>query len=496
MSDFYKDRSSHCSGLRSWGLGLVAGLTAWSCAGTKPKRQASENRKPNVVLFYVDDMGWSDLSSSGNDFYESPAIDSLRAKSVNFTNAYSNCTVCSPSRASLLTGKYTARLRVTDWIPGHRFPFAKMASPDWTKQLKLSEQTLAEVLKGEGYVTASFGKWHLGETESLFPEQQGFDINIGGNAKGHPKSYFSPYHNPQIENGPAGEYLTDRLAKEVSKFIEANKDTAFFAYMPFYQVHTPLKAKKELEEYFSKKETVSGRWTNVTYAAMVKSTDEAVEKVMETLRKKKLLENTLVIFASDNGGLVRTIKGAKITSNYPLRAGKGSMYEGGVRVPMFMYWKGRLPEGKTINEPVMGMDIFPTVLGALGLAPSSENIDGENLLPLLEGDSLGRDAVFFHYPHYHPGGAVPYSAVRQGDWKLIHVIEENRYELYNLKEDLAESDDLSATETRRVASMRRTLDAWRTKVGAQMPVKNPDFDAGKSRHPYYAQPAKTFALRK
>ncbi|BDD07437.1 sulfatase [Aureibacter tunicatorum] len=464
---------------------LLTGLMASSCiSSSSDQKHAEVKQKPNVVVFYVDDLGWSDLPSSGNDYHESPVIDSLRGQSVDFINAYSNCTVSSPSRASLLTGKYPSTTNITDWIPGHKFKYAKMDIPDWQQFLPLEETTMADKLRSCGYVTASYGKWHLGEEEDYYPEHQGFDINFGGNSKGHPKSYFSPYHNPQIPDGPEGEYLTDRLAREASSFIESHQDTSFFLYMPFYQVHTPLKAKKELEEYFENKKSESSRWQNATYAAMVKSTDEAIGHVMKMLDSLNLTENTLVFFASDNGGLTHTIKGDTITSNYPLREGKGSMYEGGVKVPMFMYWKGHFSQARKVSEPVMGMDIFPTVLEAIGEANDLE-MDGLSLLPLAEGKDIDRDAIYFHYPHYHPGGAVPYSSMRQGDFKLIHIIEENRYELYNLNKDIGESTNLAESHQGTVEEMIRKLEGWKESTQAQMPQINSEFAPEKSKHPYY-----------
>jgi len=422
--------------------------------------------KPNFVVLLADDLGWADLGCTGSRLYETPHLDRLAAGGVRFAQAYSACTVCSPTRAALLTGKYPARLRVTDWIPGHARPKAKLRVPDWTKHLPPEEVTLAEALGAAGYVSASIGKWHLGG-EAYFPEKHGFGANLGGSHRGQPPSYFSPYGIPTLPDGPPGEYLTDREGEEAARFIERNKDRPFFLYVPFHAVHTPLQAKKELIEKYQRKESAegSGRFKPV-YAAMIESLDAAVGRILEALEKSGVAGRTVVVFTSDNGGLVSS------TSNRPLRAGKGSWYEGGVRVPLIVRGPGIGPAGSVRETPVITMDLYPTLLEMAGLkVPAGHVVDGMSLAPLLRGSGgLSRAALFWHYPHYHPGGATPYGAVRRGDLKLIESYEDGSLELYDLARDAGESENLAARE------LRDLLAEWRRSVGAQMPAPNPDYD--------------------
>ncbi|HLF95418.1 MAG TPA: sulfatase, partial [Planctomycetota bacterium] len=289
----------------------------------------SQADPPNVVVILVDDLGWTDLGCFGSPFYETPHIDRLAAQGMRFTHAYSACTVCSPTRASLMTGKYPARLHVTDWIAGHARPKAKLKVPDWTKHLALEETTVAEALKAAGYATASIGKWHLGPP-AHFPEKQGFDLNRGGCDKGQPPSYFSPYRIPTLEEGEKGEYLTDRLTTEALAFLDSNKDRPFLLHFPHYGVHTPLQAKKAVVEKYQAKAKAGADHRNAAYAAMIESVDDSVGRIVAKIEELKLSSRTLIVFTSDNGGLLQS------TSNRPLRAGKGSAYEGGVRVPMIV----------------------------------------------------------------------------------------------------------------------------------------------------------------
>ena len=289
---------------------------------------AKDEQKPNIILFYVDDLGWTDLGCYGSDLYETPNIDKLAHEGIKFTNAYSACTVCSPSRAALMTGKYPARLHLTDWIQGHKRPNAKLKVPDWQMYLDTTEVTIAEALKKTGYVTANFGKWHLGDTPEYWPENQGFDVNIGGYRWGAPGSYFFPYHGnkrdkmhpPNLENGTEGEYLTDRLTDEAISFIKQEKDRPFFIYFPHYAVHTPIQAHDSLVQYYQAKVSDSSRHTNATYAAMIHSMDHSLGRLRTTLEELQLDMRTVIFFTSDNGGLELR----NITDNGALRAGKGS----------------------------------------------------------------------------------------------------------------------------------------------------------------------------
>ncbi len=436
---------------------------------------AAEKPKLNFVFILADDLGWTDLSCYGSKFYETPNLDKLASQGMKFTQAYSACTVCSPTRASFLTGKYPARLHVTDWITGHKRPNAKLVPPDWTMHLPGDETTIAQVLKSVGYATASIGKWHLGD-EEFYPKRFGFDENIGGFNKGSPPSYFSPYKNPFLIDGPDGEYLTDRLAEETVGFIKRNKDKPFFIYLPHYAVHTPIQAKPEVIEKYRKKIKPGDAQNDPAYAALVESLDDSVGRIMSALDDLKLAERTVIIFTSDNGGLIPK------TSNAPLRVGKGSAYEGGVRVPLIVRWPGAAKPGSQSDAPVMSIDFYPTLLEMAGVTDAPNHTsDGENLVPLLkQSGKPKRTTLFWHYPHYHPGGATPYGAIRDGDFKLIQFYETGGFELYNLKEDIGETNNLAKKMGAKIGELNKQLDLWRRNVGAQMPLPNPNYDPTKS----------------
>jgi arylsulfatase A-like enzyme len=431
--------------------------------------EAAGGTKPNFVFILVDDMGQRDLSCYGSTIYETPNTDRLASQGVRFTDGYAACPVCSPTRASILTGKYPARLHLTDWIAGHKRPFAKLAVPDWTQYLPLEEVTIAEALKPAGYVSASIGKWHLGGPQYR-PGTQGFDLNFGGDHRGQPPSYFWPYNIPLIKDGRPGEYMTDRLTDEALRFIESNKDKPFFLYLTHYAVHTPLQAKKDLtEKYLAKGRPAKGP-NGATYAAMIASVDESVGRVMAKLDELGIADRTVVFFMSDNGGL------ASVTSNAPLRAGKGTMYEGGIREPWIVRWPGVVKPGTTCSVPVSSIDFYPTILEMAGMRPDRKQVlDGLSIMPLLkQSGTLEREALYWHYPHYHlttPGGAI-----RCGDLKLIEYYEDGKLELYDLKNDLSEKTDLAAKMPDKAAELRKKLDDWRKAVGAQMPTPNPSYD--------------------
>ncbi|HEY3323622.1 MAG TPA: sulfatase [Planctomycetota bacterium] len=433
---------------------------------------SADARKPNIVFILIDDMGWSDLGCTGSDLFQTPNIDKLAARGMRFTNAYSTCTVCSPTRASILTGQYPARLHLTDWIPGHERPKAPLKIPDWTQKLTHDQPTIAELLKRSGYVSASIGKWHLGKE---FPTDFGFDLNVGGCHMGQPPSYFAPYKIPTMKEGPDGEYLTDRQTDEACRFIESSKDKPFFLYFPYYCVHTPLQAKKALIEEYAAKIKPDSRHKNAKYAAMIQTLDKGIGKLLAKLDELKIADNTIVIFTSDNGGLLQS------TSNVPLRAGKGSAYEGGVRVPLIVLWPGVTPAGSLCEEPVISVDHVPTLMELAQVEVGQAQIcDGVSLTPLLRNpkEKLKRDAIFWHYPHYHPGGATPYSAVRAGDWRLVEFFTDNHVELYNLKDDVGEKNDLSEKMPEKTSELRKKLAEWRQSVGAQLPTKNADHVPG------------------
>lgn len=434
--------------------------------------------KPNLILIVADDYGWKDLGCYGSDFYQTPHLDRLASQGVKFTQAYSACTVCSPSRAALLTGKYPARLHITDWIPGLPPENPKLTVPDWTKHLPLQEATVARLLHDAGYATANIGKWHLGG-EEYYPDKHGFDINIAGSAAPSPTSYFAPYNIATLPEGPAGEYLTDRLGDEAVRYIERHKDRPFFLYFPHFAVHTPIQGKKELVEKHRARVRPGLTQTNEAYAAMIESMDEAVGRVRARLEELGLAERTIIVFASDNGGRIPT------TSNRPLRAGKGSCYEGGTRVPFVVYWPGVTKPGTVCDTPVISMDVFPTLLEMAGLtAPAG--IDGLSLVPLLkQTGKVERDALFWHYPHYQHyqlEGTTPYGAIRCGDFKLIEFFDDMRVELYNLHDDIGEQRNLAIQMPAKADELRARLHAWRKDVGAQMPTRNPNYDPSRPEH--------------
>jgi arylsulfatase A len=433
--------------------------------------------KTNVVLILTDDLGWTDLHCYGSQLYETPNIDKLARDGMRFTQNYSACTVCSPTRAALLTGKYPARLHITDWIPGQMPDNPKLIVPDWTKYLPLDEVTIANVLHDNGYATASMGKWHLGG-EAYYPQKHGFDINLGGTDKPNTEHYFSPYGIPTLPDGPKGEYVTDRLTNAAIRFINANKDKPFFLYLPHFAVHLPLQAKQKLIAKYQEKIKPGDAQANATYAAMIDSLDQSVGRIRSELEKLEIADRTVVIFVSDNGGRIPT------TSNLPLRVGKGSCYEGGTRVPLIVYWPGITKPGSESNTPTISMDLFPTLMEILGIPDGAKTaIDGVSLVPVLrQSGELKRDELFWHYPHYQhyqKGGATPYSAIHKGDYKLIEFLADNRVELYNIREDIGEKHDLAEKMSDKVDELRKRLHQWREEVGAQMPTRNAKYDPSK-----------------
>ncbi len=440
---------------------------------------------PNIVIILADDLGWGDVACQGQLFQETPAIDALAADGVRFTAAYSAAPNCAPSRAGLITGQYSPRhgiYTVGSSARGARRDRQLIPTPNRT-DLDISLVTLPEVLAAHGYTTASIGKWHLGDT----PLDHGFHINIAGTKRGSPRSYFSPYRNAALPDGPNDEYLTDRLAHEAERFIEANRDRPFLLYLSHFSVHTPLQGRPDLTPRFrEKRESNRDQFgeRNTTYAAVVAALDESVAAVMAALDRLDLRERTLVIFMSDNGG-----HGAHAT-NTPFRGAKGMFYEGGIRVPLFISWPGHAPAGTTCSEPVIAMDLFPTILDAAGIDARTvvphPSLDGLSLRPLIEqtSDSLDRPALFWHFPAYlepyrrQPGvwRATPGSVIRAGDWKLIETFEEGRVELFNLREDPGERIDLSSVHPERAANLRAQLAAWRAATGAPVPTeRNPEY---------------------
>lgn len=441
--------------------------------------------RPNVVLMLIDDLGWSDLRCYGSRYYQTPHIDQLAADGVRFTDAYSACNVCSPTRAAIMTGKYPARLLLTQWLPAGRWDAEKsrMREARYLSDLPLEEVTLAESLREAGYRTGFVGKWHLGSDSYYSPLHHGFDANIAGRDYGAPGSYFYPYEGTwkipgtgqtyvkrDLLPGKEGDYLTDRLTDEAIKFIRESRDQSFFLMLSHYAVHTPLEGKPDkLGRYRAvKKKDRQGR---PEYAAMIESVDDSVGRVMHTLAELNLLDNTLVVFTSDNGGF------AGATSNTPLRANKGSNYEGGIRVPLLIQWTGQIAAG-VCDVPVTSTDFYPTILDAVNepLQPN-QHTDGESLMPLLRGTgTLSRSAIYWHYPHYnqHPS-SFPSGAIRNDHWKLLENYETGERELYNLASDLGETNNVAAEHPDTVALLSKKLEAWRQDVGADPMRPNPQF---------------------
>jgi len=459
-----------------------------------PAEAASSAR--NFVFILADDLGVKDLGVQGSSFYESPRIDRIAREGMRFTQGYANCQVCSPSRASIMTGKYTPRLGITDYIgarAGTQWKRnTKLLPATYAHNLSLQETTLAEALKAAGYQTFFAGKWHLGGKGS-WPTDHGFDYNAGGWDAGSPAGgYFSPYKNPELRDGPKGESLPIRLARETTKFIRQHHDNKFLAYLAFYSVHAPIQTSAaQWAKYQQKAATApheGGRFLidrtlpvrqvqdNPIYAGMIESMDQAVGIVLDTLDELGLADNTVVIFTSDNGGV--SSGDAYSTSNLPMRGGKGRQWEGGIREPYFIKVPGLTPPGSQCNVPVIGTDFYPTILELAGLPlRPSQHQDGVSLVPLMRGGQIPTRDLFWHYPHYGNQGGEPSSIIRSGDWKLIHYWEDGRDELYQLTEDIREQRDRARAEPEIATTLRHKLDRWLRQVGAKLPAINPDYHA-------------------
>lgn len=482
---------------------IFAALALATIALLLPCHALAQPERPNFLFILADDLGWRDLGCYGSSFYETPALDTLSRTATRFTNAYAACPVCSPTRASILTGKYPARMVTTDWFGApqpdtaqdHKGTRDKPLLPArYLDHLPLEELTLAETLREAGYSTFFAGKWHLGG-QGFLPEDQGFDVNRGGHHRGSPPGgYFSPYKNPKLDDGPAGEHLPDRLASETISFIEQHQEGPFLAYLSFYSVHTPLQAREDLRAKYEQKAAArpatGPEWgtegerkvrlvqNHAVYAGMVEAMDQAVGRVLDTLKALHLDGNTIVIFMSDNGGL-STSEGHP-TSNLPLRAGKGWLYEGGIREPMMIHWPGVTDAGTTCDTPVISTDFYPTMLEMAGLpAKPAQCVDGASIVPLLKGaTSIAREDLFWHYPHYGNQGGTPGAAVREGDWKFIEYFDGKTAELFNLADDLGEQKNLAADMPEKAAALQAKLDAWQAAVGARFPTPNPNAKQG------------------
>jgi len=432
----------------------------------------ASGQKPNFVFVLIDDMGWRDLGCFGSTFHETPNIDRLANEGMRFTNAYAACHVCSPTRASILTGLYPARLHLTDWLPGRPEPFAKLRIAKINQHLPHETITLAEALKPAGYASVSIGKWHLGGKGSL-PTDHGFDSNVGGSAAGHHAGMFPPYRIP-LTAGKKDEYLTDRLTDEALKFIEVNKDKPFFLYLPYYAVHRPLQAKADRIAKYKAKIKPGRIQPDPVFAAMVDGVDENMGRLLAGLKRSGIENRTIVIFVSDNGSLEH------ISPPLPLRAGKGTIYEGGLRVPLIVKWPGKTKPGTICSRPVISVDFYPTILEMAGLKPK-QKLDGLSLVPLLkQQQTFKRRAIYWHYPHYSNDLLPPCGAVRMGSFKLIEFYEDGRLELYDLAKDVGEKHNLAKTMPQKADVMAKKLDEWRTSIDAQLNTDNPDYDPAKT----------------
>lgn len=511
------------------------------------------NKRMNIVFFLVDDMGWTDVGYQGSSFYETPAIDNFAKKGVQFSQAYAACPVCSPTRGSIISGQYPARTRLTDWLPGRKdFPFQKLKEVVSAQHLPYNQETLPRVLKENGYATAVFGKWHLGD-DSASTQRQGFDLHLPEYATGWPNgTYFNPYGMKGFDgSGAKGEYLTDRLTDEALKWIDQNQFQPFFLYLSHYAVHDPLQGRGDLVVKYQKKLNrmnkeakftspayilegnpdtgprytkdqllklldtkdfqgmnylpdrmvkIKQRQDNVQFAAMVESVDESFARVMAKLKELNLDKNTIVIFFADNGGMSGANFGnphrnnitncntdaAFSTSNLPLRGGKGWLYEGGIREPLVIYWPNEGMQGGSSSIPVISTDFYATLLDMVGInKPSNTNngVDGTSLVPILRGlkdtAALENRAIYWHWPNYsNHGQQSPGGAIRKGDYKLIEYFENNTVQLFNIKDDIGEQNDLSKQMPDKVKELRDQLHTWRKSVNAEMPVPNPDYRQG------------------
>jgi arylsulfatase A len=521
---------------------ILAALMMSAISFTYGQAKKQNTKKPNVVLFLIDDLGWKDVGCYGSEFYETPNIDKLAKQGVKFTNAYAACHVCSPTRASILSGKYPARINLTDWLPGRNdFAYQKLQNVEVIQQMPYDETTLAEAMKAKGYNTAIVGKWHLGEAPSD-PTRHGFDKHIPeGWSKGWPLRYDAPFKLPNYDGNP-GEYLTDRLTTDALKYIEENKDNPFFLFFSHFTVHDPIEGRKDLVEKYKKKLAslppdkrppyilegnpdsdaltleervtllkdtayngfsqlprgtvkIKQRQDNIQFAAMVETMDESMGRVMGKLKELGIEDNTIVIFASDNGGMSAGNFGrpSKVlnrktpdkhfsTSNLPLRGAKGWLYEGGIRVPVIVKWAGVKKPGSEVKTPIVSTDFYPSILEMTGLDQlPDQHMDGKSFVPLLQGkNDINRDAIFWHFPHYsNHGMQSPGGAVRYKNFKLLEYFENGTVQLFDLDKDLGELHDIAKENPAKVKELKDMLHQWRKSVNAKMMPPNPDYVAGK-----------------
>lgn len=519
-------------------LGFIIGFLLFAVSVTAQGQEKLGNGM-NVIFFLVDDLGWRDVGCYGSEFYETPNIDRLAQEGMKFDQAYASCHVCSPSRASILTGKYPARLGLTDWLPGRKnFPFQKLKNAEIPLHLSHDETTLAEALKSHGYETAIIGKWHLGE-EGSTPLDHGFDYRITSWNKGWPLTYHAPFKLADMEDAADGEYLTDYLTDRTLEYMETHKERPFFIYLSHFAVHDPIQGRADLvrkyEEKLARMEASSAlpyilegnpdtsrqyarreldsmlllpeyagfdlmpnrivkikqRQDNVQFAAMVESMDESLGRIMEKLDELGLVENTIIIFTSDNGGMAaanfgnpskhitaETLDKQFSSSNLPLRGAKGWLYEGGIRVPAIVKYPKAVQAGTTSAAPIINTDFYPSILAMLGLPlRPAQHKDGQSFLDILSGSKRKSDTpLYWHFPHYSNHGLQsPGAAVRLGNYKLISYFENGTVQLFDLSKDIGELHDLSARKSAKAKKMKRMLEAWQLEVRAPSMPLNPDY---------------------
>ena len=431
----------------------------------------------NFLFILADDFGWSQLGCYGSSFYETPNIDRLATEGMKFTDAYAACPVCSPTRASIMTGKYPARLHLTDFIAGGSYPYEKYKQPEWQKYLPLEEITIAEVLKTAGYTTASFGKWHLSiakkppESLPYNPDKQGFD------------EYFVTYKPASSHDPESDAHNVEIITEKSLGFLQKNKGKPFFLYVTHNTIHSPMLGRKKLVEKYRNKPSADLPQNSPVVGAMIEDLDNSVGELLKRLDELKIADNTIVVFFGDNGGLEKSAK------QTPLRSGKANLYEGGIREPLIVRWPGAVEPGSICSEPVTSVDFFPTFLEILGLKnKAGKSIDGVSLLPLLmQSGPLNRQAIYWHYPHYHSSSIGPCGAVRKGDYKLLEWFDETilfpngRFELYNLKQDIGEQNNLAKQLSQKTRELKELLANWRKKVNAQMLTPNPSYNPQKAK---------------
>lgn len=453
---------------------LLILFVSWS--NVSVTSQTREVKKPNIIFILADDLGYMDLGCYGNPFNETPNLDSLAKGGMRFTQAYSASTVCSPSRAAIMTGKHPARLKITNFLVGDRTdPTSPVLPAIWQKFLPSAEITLAERLKTFGYQTGMVGKWHLGDADSLAPWSQGFDYTrlIGKNGLDYYNYgiFEGSYTKIFTDNGK--EYMTDKLTDYAIDFIEKQGgQKPFYLHLCYSAPHVLLVPKADkMRKYFLKYEKYKGKY-NPDYATMIESMDEGIGRILATLKQQNLLDNTLIIFASDNGGVGLPELGPIPTNSEPLRKWKGHVYEGGIRVPTIIYWKGEIKAQQTCNQYFMNTDYVPTILDILGQNPNLSP-DGMSILPLLKNSEkpYNRGAIYWHYPHFSNQMSRPAGAVRQGEWKLVENFETGKFELFNLKEDIGETKNLLKRQPEKAQALSKLLKKWQLSVDANMPIR-------------------------